>query len=371
MKAIKVFFGTLLCLAALVLTAGLLAILLLFPSGKTLPRGERAYDLASQYDKNMQNRLLDAISGITAVKKTYWIPEDAPAAPMPDGDCFGRTEDPSMLQWVLEKAQEVLEGQTLFFTLDAELLPGSQVNYYLDETILALTWKQEIDNMAITFAEVKVMDPSQFRRYLSGNEFASGKLMLTTEMSQTVNAVVACSGDYYGYRPDGSVVIGGKVMRNSLALPDTCYIDENGDMILRRREFFRSQEEAQAFVDEHHIRFSLAFGPILVLDGEVCPLYSYSIGEVNQNYARAGLGQLDRCHYLYVACNQEGNTQTTNIGRFARLMKDCGCVQAYNLDGGQTATVVMRDQVINQVNYGAQRRISDIIYFATAKPGKE
>ena len=48
MKAIKVFFGTLLCLAALVLTAGLLAILLLFPSGQTLPREERAYDLASQ-----------------------------------------------------------------------------------------------------------------------------------------------------------------------------------------------------------------------------------------------------------------------------------------------------------------------------------
>ena len=35
MKGIKVFFGTLLCLAALALTAGLLAILLLFPSGKT------------------------------------------------------------------------------------------------------------------------------------------------------------------------------------------------------------------------------------------------------------------------------------------------------------------------------------------------
>lgn len=370
MKGIKGFFTVLLCFFSIFLTLALLAGMLLLPSGVSLPREAQTFDLGAQYDKNIQNRLLDAISGITAVKKTYWIPEDAPA-PVPNPECYGVTDDPAKLQWILESAQEVLEGQNLYFSPDVTLFPGSQVQYYLDETILALTWKEEIDNMAITFAEVKVMDPSQFRRYLSGNEFASGKLMLTTEMSQAVNAVVACSGDYYGYRPDGSVVIGGKVMRNSLALPDTCFIDEQGDMILRRREFFQSQEEAQAFVDENHIRFSLAFGPILVRDGEVCPLYNYSIGEVAQNYARAGLGQLGKCHYLYAACNQEGNTHTTDIGRFAQLMKDCGCVQAYNLDGGQTATVVMNDQVINQVNYGSQRRISDIIYFATAKPGKE
>ena len=31
----------------------------------------------------------------------------------------------------------------------------------------------------------------------------------------------------------------------------------------------------------------------------------------------------------------------------------------------------MDNEVINQVNYGSQRRISDIIYFATAKPKEE
>ena len=41
---------------------------------------------------------------------------------------------------------------------------------------------------------------------------------------------------------------------------------------------------------------------------------------------------------------------------------------AYTLDGGQTATITINDQLVNQVSYGSQRRISDIIYFATALP---
>ena len=41
---------------------------------------------------------------------------------------------------------------------------------------------------------------------------------------------------------------------------------------------------------------------------------------------------------------------------------------AYSLDGGQTATIVMNDELVNRPVYGQQRKISDIIYFATAVP---
>ena len=50
---------------------------------------------------------------------------------------------------------------------------------------------------------------------------------------------------------------------------------------------------------------------------------------------------------------------------------ETGCLQAYAVDGGQTATVVMNDQVRNHVNYGSERPVSDIIYFATAKSVEE
>jgi exopolysaccharide biosynthesis protein len=41
---------------------------------------------------------------------------------------------------------------------------------------------------------------------------------------------------------------------------------------------------------------------------------------------------------------------------------------AYCLDGGQTATIVLNDQLVNRPAFGTQRQISDIIYFATAVP---
>ena len=371
-KIRKGVFTGLVCLLAAALTALLLLVTLFFPSGKGLPQGVQEYPLANTYSRNMENRLLDAVSDITSVKKKYWIPEDAAAAPPPRREGYGSSSDPEELKNLLTRAAEVLEGQDTYFDPEMELFPGSEVTYYLDETILAITWKQAIHSMAVTFSEVKVMDPSQFRRYVAGDEFGSGKLMLTTEMSQAVNAVVACSGDFYGYRPDGCVVLGGRVMRSTKSLPDTCYVDEDGNLLLTRHKYFDSLTEHQAFVDENHIRFTLSFGPNLVMDGEPHPMYEYPIGELEENYTRAALGQRDRLHYLYIACNKEGDcTYAPDIGVFARLVASTGCTQVYNVDGGQTATVVMDNQVINQVNYGSQRRISDIIYFATALPGKE
>ena len=41
---------------------------------------------------------------------------------------------------------------------------------------------------------------------------------------------------------------------------------------------------------------------------------------------------------------------------------------AYALDGGQTATIVTGNERMNDVDYGGERDISDIIYFATAIP---
>ena len=50
------------------------------------------------------------------------------------------------------------------------------------------------------------------------------------------------------------------------------------------------------------------------------------------------------------------------------VLLDLGVPTAYALDGGQTATIVMNDRLINKVSYGSQREISDILYFATAIP---
>ena len=62
------------------------------------------------------------------------------------------------------------------------------------------------------------------------------------------------------------------------------------------------------------------------------------------------------------------NYSYPTIHTFSNALFELGIPDAYALDGGQTATLVMNDQVINRVNYGAERYISDIVYFATALP---
>ncbi len=85
-------------------------------------------------------------------------------------------------------------------------------------------------------------------------------------MAATVNAVVATSGDFYANRPIfGVVAYEGQVRRNvDDGYGETCYIDRNGDLVFSHMKQLQNTKNAQAFLDEHNINFSLAFGPILV-----------------------------------------------------------------------------------------------------------
>ncbi len=344
--------------------------------------------ISSRFDAHMQEALDQAKSSLTvqAVPESvppteeivppyevlYTLEDSVQVAPEPNQALFGETDDPSTLTEVLKQAEYILDGQELFFSTDVQLFEGSTVRYYLDETIFAITWKEPRDKSVYTFSEVKIGHASQFRRHLSDGQYGSGKLYLPTEMAATVNAVVATSGDFYANRPIfGVVAYEGQVRRNvDDGYAETCYIDENGDMLFSYMKELKNTQNAQAFLDEHNVNFSLAFGPILVDNYEVKELGKvYGVGEIHEEYARSALCQMDELHYLIAVANWEGNQpDDPTVARFQKVIATTGCRMAYCLDGGQTAAVVMNDQLINRPAKGEQRRISDIIYFATAVP---
>jgi len=303
------------------------------------------------------------------VRKQYWIEEGTLVAPEPNQSLFGRTDDPAKLEQVLQDAQWILDGQTTYFQSDQKLYEDSIVRYYLDDSILAITWQEVHDGSVYTFSEVKVSHPSQFRRHLAGGEYGSDMQYLTTEMAAEVNAVVASAGDFYRFRDFGAVVYQGQARRVEGTYAETCYIDANGDMHFTYGGDVLTVEEVQAFVDERDIQFSLAFGPILVDNYEQVPHTWYGVGEITEEYARAALLQMDTLHYIVVTANTTGHYQEIpTVAQFQKNIAATGCRMAYCLDGGQTATIVMNDELVNRPVYGQQRKISDIIYFATAVP---
>ena len=299
----------------------------------------------------------------------YTIPADAAAAPKPNQSLYGSVRSPADMEPVLEQAKWVLDGQKTYFQLNQQIYDDSIIRYYLDETILAVTWQEVHDDSVYTFSEIKVEDASQFRRHLAGGEYGSNMQYLTTEMAETVNAVVASAGDFYRFRDFGAVVYQGQAKRVEGTYAETCYIDFSGDMHFTRAGEVLTTEAVQQYVDENNINFSLAFGPILVDNYQLQEHSWYGVGEINEGYARSALCQMDSLHYLVVTANTTGVHQTIpTVAMFAKNIAATGCRMAYCLDGGQTATIVMNNELVNRPVYGQQRKISDIIYFATAMP---
>lgn len=303
------------------------------------------------------------------VREVYTIPADAQVAPEPNQNFFGETADPSSLQWLLDEAAWMLDGQALYFDLDVQIYGDSKVMYYLDDSIFAITWKEVHEDSVYTFSEIKVRDPSQFRRHLAGGEFGSDMQYMTTEMAQSVNAVVASSGDFYRFRDFGICVYEGQVKRVEGTYAETCMIDDRGDMHFVYGGDITETAAAQAYVDENNIQFSLCFGPILVDNYQVVEHSWYGVGEINEGYARAALCQMGELHYIVATANTQGvHQEIPTVATFCKYISATGCKMAYCLDGGQTAVIVMNDELINRPVYGSQRKISDIIYFATAVP---
>ena len=112
--------------------------------------------------------------------------------------------------------------------------------------------------------------------------------------------------------------------------------------------------------------FSLAFGPILVRDGEAQVVGWYPAGEVDTAYSRAGIGLKDELHYLFMTVNHGSNAANCTVNKMAEFFARKGVITAYGLDGGQTSEIVWQGVPYNHVDWASERLVSDIIYFASA-----
>jgi len=126
------------------------------------------------------------------------------------------------------------------------------------------------------------------------------------------------------------------------------------------------------------------FGPVLVKDGASLIDEEYlnkSIGSQN-SAQRSAIAQLGPLEYMLVTCNssQTKNNKGMTIFEFASLcemlgkdLSENGCQLAYNLDGGNSATLVFKAMnaktgKLSYVKYNCpeiERFLGDIIYFAT------
>ena len=312
----------------------------------------------------------EAAAALSVTPIHYSLPLSGPG-PVPDASNYGETTDPQEIMRLLATptAQRLIGGQELDFDPNRDML-GRPIYYYLDETILAVVWQQDEQGSLGTFGEVFIADASQLRRKIADDEFGSYQTYYASQMAAQSNAVIAGSGDYYnnGRGEIGLFVYEGQLVRYGLGSGQSCLFDGNGDMLFTYENTFADAEAAQRFIDENHVWFSLNWGPVLVDHGEDVTPYDYLFGEVRDGYARCAIGQLGTRHYLMMTLNSE----TPDHGAYMTLRQAADamiahhCYNAYTLDGGQTASILMGDRLINPVQFGYERDVTDIYYFATA-----
>ena len=338
----------------------------------TTVAGDTRLSLTENLDIYMNNAASDALGDLAYIRKLYTIEESATVAPVPDPNGFGTTDDPAVIQALIDQAWELLEGQEMVWRPDADFVPGEPMRYYYDDTILVIQWKEYIEERCCTCAEVKLAHGSQIRRKLAEDTYGSSVQLYASEMAAAANAVIAINGDFYNFRNLGITAYQRKLYRNNPATVDSCFFTAEGDMLFSRAGELMKAGETEKFIKDNNVVFAIAFGPILVDKGELQYCASYPIGEIDMEYSRSCIAQKDTLHYFLMTINHTDDARPrANINELARFVHSKDVIKAYTLDGGQTAEIVMMGGPVNKVDFGNERAVSDILYFATAIPSQE
>ena len=235
---------------------------------------------------------------------------------------------------------------------------------YEDGTIYIKVETRIINNTKVFFTWIQIADPSQLRTWVTrgeNNPMAEAKKM---------KAVLAINGDWFSGRKEGVIYRNGQLMRPAKPFGnyDTLIIDDEGDFHI----LYRPEDNAfDPYLD--CIMHSFMFGPGLVIDGELQTFEGNNYGSgpgmgLQVNAQRQALCQMGKLTYLIITTegpkDKSDKVHGFNVPQLAQLCYDMGAVNAYNLDGGNSAALILNGVKINSRGY---REVTDIIYFVTAE----
>ena len=206
-------------------------------------------------------------------------------------------------------------------------------------------------------AELFVSDVTQIKTAscVGGfNKNGHGDVERTARQS---NAIVAISGDYYGFRSDSLVIRNGVVYRTKLRNSDICMLLRDGTM-----ETIEASDANINYILKRDPWQAWQFGPVLLGDGGIARSYFPNSSKIRATNPRSCIGYIEPGHYLFVVVDgRQKYSKGVTLEELAYLMETIGCVQAYNLDGGDSAHFYWLNEVVSSPS-GGGREVSDIIY---------
>jgi len=238
---------------------------------------------------------------------------------------------------------------------------------YEDESMTVAIEAHQVGPTTCHVARVKIAHPSQLRS-ASAYGFNRPQTEMTNTIARRVKAVVAINGDYYSYTGKGYMIRQGQLYMNKpYGDRDVLLIDENGDFHIEPK----ATAETLAKYETMGIVNSFNFGPGLVVDGVALAEYGHEFNSGDTYAQRSAIAQVKKGEMEYLLITCEGPMESKGGGMtmtgFAEFIASLGVETAYNLDGGNSASMYFNGKKVNAIGNKDERRISDIIYFASAQ----
>lgn len=229
---------------------------------------------------------------------------------------------------------------------------------------ISVTLKEYRENdSTIYVADVQLSSSSYLKTALAQGAYGRNVTQKTSEIAESVGAVLAINGDFYGAQEKGYVIRNGELYRDTaLANQEDLVIYKDGSFGIINE----SSVTAEDLISKGVVQ-TLSFGPALVQNGKITVSQNEEVGKAMASNPRTAIGIIDENHYVFVVSDgRSSESSGLSLYQLAEFMDSLGVSTAYNLDGGGSSTMYFNGSVVNNPTTGGsktrERSVSDIVY---------
>ena len=237
---------------------------------------------------------------------------------------------------------------------------------YNDGNINIRMSEYTVNDTAVYLAEVSLVSPEYLKTAFAQEAYGRNVTETTSDIADSVNAILAINGDLYGTQEKGYVIRNGVLYRNEGS-------NDREDLVIYGDGSFGIISEGEVSAEqllENGAVQTLSFGPALVEEGEISVGLNEEVGRAMASNPRTAIGiKADGTYLLTVSDGRTDESEGLSLYELAEFMQSMGAVTAYNLDGGGSSTMVFNGTVVNDPTggraghgSGSERSVSDIVY---------
>lgn len=243
---------------------------------------------------------------------------------------------------------------------------SSSADSYSDGKVSINYKEYTVNGTTIHVAEVSAGSASYLKTAFAQGSYGKNVTATTSDIADSVDAILAINGDYYGAREKGYVIRNGEIYRSTASdgAEDLVIYEDGSFGIINESEITAEQLLAKGAVQ------TLSFGPALLEDGKISVDSDDEVGRAMASNPRTAIGIKSDGTYLFVVSDgRTDESEGLSLLELAQFMQSLGAETAYNLDGGGSSTMVFNDSVVNTPTgggigngSGSERKVSDIVY---------